>query len=140
MAVVMMATVVARAAWAAAIETRTATVATAAVGTATAIAAASAAAERPLEARARIAADARGVARKVFTALGGAGAVGSTRLARQEDDVVPDCGGFGDGFSRGGGNKLLFVGMFDFDGLFGAVFFVSIFGFVFVFGSVLGVV
>ena len=101
--VMMMATVVARAAWAAPIEARTATVPTTAIGTSTAIAAAATTAERPLEAGTRVAADAGGVTRKIFAALG-TGCARTTRFPGQEDSVIFDGGRFRDGLSRGRAN------------------------------------
>src|SRR5713226_5565196 len=108
--------------WAAgptAFETRPAAGASAAVGTATAairapataIAAtvASIAAERPLEARTRVAADARGVAREIFTRSRWATNARGTSFAREENYVVFDGRrAFRNGFAGGRRDHFLF--------------------------------
>src|ERR1700719_90976 len=106
----------------------------AAVGTATAIIAAavtSTAAEGALEPLARIAADACGVARKLFARRGGAAC--SARRAgfsRQQDDVV-----LGDRGCRGSGNEMVYRDVF---GVGALRFFLAV-GFFVMFGVMLGV-
>lgn len=70
---------------------------------ATTTAVASPAAERPLEARTRVATDARGIAREIFAGSCWAADARRTSLAREENDVIFDgcCRAFGRGFTRG---------------------------------------
>jgi hypothetical protein len=72
----------------------------------TVVAIASAAAVRPLEAGARIAADARGIARKILAGLGSAGAWGAC-FAGKKDAVVFLNRGLGRGFRSGGLDGLV---------------------------------
>jgi hypothetical protein len=134
----MRATIVARATRAAAFEARTAAVSAAAIGTPAAITAAWAAAEGPLETRARVAADAGGIARKIFTAFSRTGGTWGAGFAGQEDDVFFDAGGSDDPLAGSGGNGFLFgVDMLGLERLFGTVFFVNFF---FVFANLLSFV
>ena len=90
----LIAAILSRAAGATPFETR-ATAATAVGASAASPAAAIAATpERPLEAGARIAADARGISREFFTRFGGAADMGCARFSGKQDGVLP------------GGNRL----------------------------------
>jgi hypothetical protein len=100
--------------------------------TASAVSVASAAPEWPLEARARVTADARGIARELFAGSAGGAAARGTSFAGEQNDVVFDDGRSGNGFAGGGGNHFLFD-VFDFDVLvFGmialVVFVLAVFG------------
>ncbi len=93
---------------------RSTAVGTAAAIIAAAIASATAAAEGALETLARIAADARGVARKFFARSGcAADAARGAGFSGQQDDVV-----FGDGRDGGGGDQRI-GGNISGDGAFG---------------------
>src|SRR6266436_1633262 len=88
---------------------RTATAAIRASATAVATTIASTAAERPLEARTRIAADARRVPREILAWRRWAANAGSTSLARKQNQVFFDnCGAFRDGFAWGCGDHFPF--------------------------------
>src|SRR6266436_4771809 len=88
---------------------RTATAAIRASATAISTAVASTAAERPLEARTRIAADARGVSREVLTRSRWAADAGSTSFAGKQNQVFLDnCGAFRDRFAGGCRDHFLF--------------------------------
>src|SRR2546428_13661924 len=77
--------------------------------TAVASAVTSAAAERPLEARARVAADAGGVAREIFTRSARAPNARGTSLAGEENHVVFDGRrAFHSGFAGGCRDRFLF--------------------------------
>src|ERR1700719_4244676 len=132
----LMPAIMTRTAWSAgtALEALTRASAAAAVRTATAIIAAavtSTAAEGALEPLARIAADACGVARKLFARRGRAAC--SARRAgfsRQQDDVV-----LGDRGCRGSGNEMVYGDVF---GVGALRFFLAV-GFFVMFGVMLGV-
>jgi hypothetical protein len=87
----------------------TSTAAIRASATAIASTVASATAERPLEARARVAADASGVAREIFTRSRGAANAWGTGFAGEENHVVFDgrCA-FREGFAGGCRHRFLF--------------------------------
>src|SRR5882724_5115343 len=88
---------------------RTATAAIRASATAISTTVASTAAERPLEARTRIAADARGVSREVLTRSRWAADAGSTSFAGKQNQVFLDnCGAFRDRFAGGCRDHFLF--------------------------------
>src|SRR5260370_858926 len=87
----------------------TSTTAIRAATTAIASTVASTAAERPLEARTRIAANARGVAREVFTRSARAANARGTSFAWEKNHVVFDGRrAFGEGFAGGRRNRFLF--------------------------------
>jgi hypothetical protein len=70
---------------------------------------ASVAAERPLEARTRVAANAGGVARKIFTRSGWAATSRGTSFAGKENHVVfDDRRAFSNGFAKGCRDRFLF--------------------------------
>jgi hypothetical protein len=112
--------IVPRTTWPTAFETRSpARASAAAVGTATATIRApataiattvtSTAAERPLEARTRVAADARGIAREIFAWSRRAANARSTSFARKQNRVFFDVGStFCRGFTGGCRNHFLF--------------------------------
>jgi hypothetical protein len=111
------------AAWTA-FETRSTAGASAAIGTAATIIpppVAAAAAERPLEARTRVAADARGIAGEIFT--GSARTADSRRASfpRKQNRVVLDNRGFRNGFAGRSSNHFL-LDVFEFDVLMISVF------------------
>ena len=115
-----MMTLVARAAGATALESRTATVTPAAVGTATAATATTA--DGPLEPRARIAANAGGVARIIFPAGSSTGGARRASFAWQEEGVLFDGRGFRDRFAGSGSHDFVFrVEVLGLEGFFGAV-------------------
>src|ERR1700732_4504857 len=97
----LIAAILSRAAGATSFETRTSTAAIGASATsATVVAAAiAAAAGRPLEGGARIAADARGIPREIFTRFGGAAEMGSARFSGKQDDLLPGGNRFGRRFT-----------------------------------------
>jgi hypothetical protein len=104
------------AAWTA-FETRSTAGASAAIGTAAAIipsAVAASAAERPLEARTRVAADACGIARKIFAGNARAADSRRTGFAREQNGIVLDDRGFRHGLTGRSSNHFL-IGVFDFD-------------------------
>jgi hypothetical protein len=103
-----MAMLVAWAARAAAFESRTAAVTAAAVWTAAAIAATSAAAEGPLETGTRATADARGVARVIFTTPARIARTRSPGFAGKKNDVFFDSCGSAHRFSRSGRDDFRF--------------------------------
>src|SRR6266851_1467205 len=110
----VMPTVMPRAARTTAFEARAAsTVTAAAIGTPAVAAVTSAAAERPLEARARVAADASGIARKILSRRAGSTTARTAGFAREQGDIVFDDGGFCGGFAGRRRDHFLF-GMFDF--------------------------
>src|SRR5882724_7247976 len=91
-----------------AFETWSTAGASTAVG-ASATAVRTATAERPLEARTRIAADARGVSREVLTRSRWAADAGSTSFAGKQNQVFLDnCGAFRDRFAGGCRDHFLF--------------------------------
>ena len=88
---------------------RAATAAIRASATAISTTVASTAAERPLEARTRIAADARGVSREVLTRSRWAADAGSTSFAGKQNQVFLDnCGAFRNRFAGGCRDHFLF--------------------------------
>src|SRR5438128_4621643 len=97
----VMPTVMPRAARTTAFETRAAsTVTAAAIGTPAVAAVTATAAERTLEARARVAADASGIAGKIFARSAGSTTVWRAGFAREQGDIAFDDGGFcGGGFA-----------------------------------------
>ncbi|PYU58372.1 MAG: hypothetical protein DMG55_16765 [Acidobacteria bacterium] len=89
-----MPTVMPRAARTTAFETRAAsTVTAAAIGTPAVAAVTATAAERTLEARARVAADARGIAGKILSRRAGSTTVWRAGFAREQGDIAFDDGG-----------------------------------------------
>jgi hypothetical protein len=116
---------------------------TAAIGSSAAVVATpipATAAERPLEARARVAADARGTARKLFARGTGTGDARCASFTREKDHVFFDDRSFHGSFAGSGRNHFLFD-VLCFEGFgSGMLFFVFllVFMFVFVFMRVLG--
>jgi hypothetical protein len=128
----LVATVVARAATRTAIESRATRRTATTIGTAAtaiwpaaatvAAAVTAAAAERPLESRARIAADPSGVAREVFARGRRAAGTRGAGFARKEDDVLFEEARFGDCVSGGCREHFGFdADMFGFERFFVAV-------------------
>jgi hypothetical protein len=110
----VMPTLMPRAARTTAFEARAAsTVTAAAIGTPAVAAVTATAAERPLEARARVAADARGIAGKIFARSAQAARAWRAGFAREQGDIVFDDGRFCGGFAGRRRNHFLFD-MFDF--------------------------
>jgi len=125
-----MAAVVLTPAGPAAFESSTSTIAATAVRASAAIATA----ERPLEARARVAANAGGIPRIIFAGTRGPAArTGRASFAREQKFGVSRNGGFNDPFARGGSNPFGFgVNLFDFEMFFGRLRFervIFLFGF-----------
>src|SRR5712691_7715659 len=117
-----MPTVMPRAARTTAFEARAAsTVTAAAIGTPAVAAVTATAAERPLEARARVAADARGIAGKIFARSAQAARAWRAGFAREQGDIAFDDGGFCGGFAGRRRDHFLFdtfdFGMFVLGGL-----------------------
>lgn len=112
----LIAAIMARSTGAPAFESRTSstfttitTVAASAIGpSATPAAVSSTAAEGPLESGARIAADARGIPRKIFTWLGRATDARRTRFTGEKNRVVFNDCGRGVGFTCRGGDQFTF--------------------------------
>jgi hypothetical protein len=114
------------AAWAA-FETWSTAGASAAIGTATTIIpSAASAAERPLEARTRVAADARGIAREIFTGNARTADSRRTGFAGQKNGIVLDDRGFRHGFTGRSSNHFL-LGVLGFGALVFRVLVFSVF-------------